>query len=98
MRSNAVSTAQRVFTGLGGPADNAQLRHDQPAGLRLRPSRWPDLICERIFREMRCGPTSSAVIVHAPGLMPETRVVMETGPLAGTTPSMVSSLTKLSRG
>jgi len=31
-------------------------------------------------------------------LMPETRVVMETGPLAGTTPSMVSSLTKLSRG
>src|SRR5581483_6194298 len=61
---------------------------------RWRPSTPP---VGRGFARTLPRASGSAVTIHLPGLMPETRVVTAVGPLPGMTPSMVSSLTNESR-
>ncbi len=84
--------AQRVRTRSNGPLETRHRIHDHAArGKVCSPELFPPP-----FDRPRCGRTMSAFTVHSPGWSPSTQVVIDTGPLPGTTPSIVSSLTKAS--
>ena len=102
-RAMGARSAQRVLIGASGPVEIAQRRHAQeagrtgfaPGGLDRAPE---SALTARLgsLTASRESLTSWPVTVHAPDGTPYTQVVIDTGPVPGTIPSIVSSWVNVS--
>ena len=90
--ASGARSAQRVLIGLAGAVDTAQRRKDHDA----RSIGGTDPGLELAGRATREAGINRASTSHSPCWRPYTQAVIETGPVPGTMPSIVSSFVKLS--
>src|SRR5260370_18664108 len=79
---------RQVLTGSTEPAGGAHLRHNR-AARPLLPAAWIVFTCSLGPPAGGADPSTCAVTTHSPGFMPPIRAVRETGPLPGTTCSVL---------